>query len=67
MWTEEKIKEVAAQYTKQLMEYYNIPMIEFTADNCQTYNRDDYQVFNYVDIKKAFVAGARYIINSTQS
>lgn len=57
MWTKEKIEKAAAQYGRQQMQYHLMMMI-----------RDDYYEEGYDtdNIKKAFIAGAMFIIKNTQ-
>lgn len=57
MWTKDKLKEAAAQYDRRQIQYHLMTMI-----------RDDYYEEGYDsdNIKKAFIAGAKYIIKNTQ-
>lgn len=50
MWTKEKIEKAATKYADNVVEDSN-------------YNGDEYC---YSDVKNAFLAGAKYIINNTQ-
>jgi hypothetical protein len=50
MWTKEKIEKAATKHADNVVEDNN-------------YNGDEYC---YSDVKNAFLAGAKYIINNTQ-
>jgi hypothetical protein len=50
MWTEEKLDKAATRHADNVVEDNN-------------YNGDEY---SYSDVKNAFLAGAKYIINNTQ-
>ena len=59
MWSEETIKKAAREYFIQQMQYYNIPAILLQYDSRAV-------EFNSTDLKNAFLAGAKYIINQIQ-
>ena len=59
MWSEKAIKKAAREYLIQQIQHYNIPTILLQYDSRAV-------EFNSLDLKDAFIAGAKYIINQIQ-